>query len=160
MVPGQHSRWSERKATTRNNGPWLPPLRRLTLCLVLNRISRSRASGPLSQWLYSALAEVGLPVICVETRHMKAALRAANSRAPYARREHRVGQPPNHGSMICASRASPILPAKGARHSALHHRHLYCPLGFLSIVRWGSCHLADCLHLEVRSLSSSLFAFE
>jgi transposase len=33
-------------------------------------------AGPLSQWLYSALAEAGLPVICVETRHMKAVLKA------------------------------------------------------------------------------------
>src|SRR5262249_3033849 len=33
-------------------------------------------AGPLSQWLYSVLAEAGLPVICVETRHMRAALRA------------------------------------------------------------------------------------
>jgi transposase len=33
-------------------------------------------AGPLSQWLYSALAEAGLPVICVETRHMRAALKA------------------------------------------------------------------------------------
>ena len=26
-------------------------------------------AGPLSQWLYSALAEAELPVVCVETRH-------------------------------------------------------------------------------------------
>jgi transposase len=31
-------------------------------------------AGPLSQWLYSVLAEAGLPVICVETRHMRAML--------------------------------------------------------------------------------------
>lgn len=33
-------------------------------------------AGPLSQWLYSELAEAGLPMICVETRHMRAALSA------------------------------------------------------------------------------------
>src|SRR5262249_59716506 len=33
-------------------------------------------AGPLSQWLYGALAEAGLPVNCVETRHMQAALKA------------------------------------------------------------------------------------
>ena len=33
-------------------------------------------AGPLSQWLYSAFAEANLPVICVETRHMRAALQA------------------------------------------------------------------------------------
>src|SRR5674476_1241202 len=33
-------------------------------------------AGPLSQWLYSALAEADLPVICVETRHMRAVLKA------------------------------------------------------------------------------------
>jgi transposase len=33
-------------------------------------------AGPLSQWLYSALAEAGLPAICVETRHMRAVLKA------------------------------------------------------------------------------------
>jgi transposase len=29
-------------------------------------------AGPLSQWLFSALAEADLSVICVETRHMRA----------------------------------------------------------------------------------------
>jgi transposase len=33
-------------------------------------------AGPLSQWLFSALAEAGLPVICVEARHMRAVLQA------------------------------------------------------------------------------------
>jgi hypothetical protein len=31
-------------------------------------------AGPLSQWLFSALAEAGVPVICVETRHIRAVL--------------------------------------------------------------------------------------
>jgi len=33
-------------------------------------------AGPLSQWLFSALAEEELPVLCVETRHMRAVLKA------------------------------------------------------------------------------------
>ena len=33
-------------------------------------------AGPLSQWLYSALTDAALPVICVETRHIKAVLKA------------------------------------------------------------------------------------
>src|SRR5258708_9374218 len=33
-------------------------------------------AGPLSQWLFSALAEADLPVVCVETRHMQAVLKA------------------------------------------------------------------------------------
>src|ERR1700693_3521011 len=33
-------------------------------------------AGPLSQWLVSALTAAKLPVICVETRHMKALLTA------------------------------------------------------------------------------------
>src|SRR5271165_6386579 len=33
-------------------------------------------AGPLSQWLFSTLAEAGLPVVCVETRHMRAVLKA------------------------------------------------------------------------------------
>ena len=33
-------------------------------------------AGPMSQWLFSVLAEAELPVICVETRHMRAVLKA------------------------------------------------------------------------------------
>jgi transposase len=33
-------------------------------------------AGRLSQWLFSALAEAGLRVICVEARHMRALLKA------------------------------------------------------------------------------------
>jgi transposase len=32
-------------------------------------------AGPLSQWLFNALAAAGLPVVCVETRHMQALLK-------------------------------------------------------------------------------------
>jgi transposase len=52
-----------------------PPLWRIyERSLAIERIGLE--AGPLFQWLYGALAEVGLPVICVETRHMKAALSA------------------------------------------------------------------------------------
>jgi len=33
-------------------------------------------AGPLSQWLFSGLAEAGLPVVCIETRQAKAFLKA------------------------------------------------------------------------------------
>jgi transposase len=33
-------------------------------------------AGPLSQWLFEGMARAGLPVICVETRHTKAFLKA------------------------------------------------------------------------------------
>ena len=33
-------------------------------------------AGPLSQWLVNGLTEAELPVVCVETRHMKALLKA------------------------------------------------------------------------------------
>ena len=50
------------------------------LAVLLNASHRFKRigleAGPLSQWLFSALAEAGLPVICVETRHMRAVLKA------------------------------------------------------------------------------------
>jgi transposase len=38
--------------------------------------ARLSAAGPLSQWLFGTLAEAELPVVCVETRHMQAVLKA------------------------------------------------------------------------------------
>ena len=34
-------------------------------------------AGPLSQWLFSALAEAGLPVVCIETRHTQGLFESA-----------------------------------------------------------------------------------
>lgn len=33
-------------------------------------------AGPLSQWFVNGLAKAGLPIICVETRHLKSLLKA------------------------------------------------------------------------------------
>ena len=33
-------------------------------------------AGPLSHWLFEELARAGLPVVCIETRHVKAFLKA------------------------------------------------------------------------------------
>src|SRR5947207_1110373 len=41
-------------------------------------------AGPLSQWLVNGLTAAELPVICVETRHMKALLTAQRSSDPKA----------------------------------------------------------------------------
>ena len=48
-------------------------------------------AGPLSQWLYSALGEANLPVICVETRHMRAVLQGADQ-------QDRPQRCPRHGA--------------------------------------------------------------
>src|SRR5829696_2225784 len=46
----------------------------LGLRLTFSRVGLE--AGPLSPWLYAGLVEAALPVICVETRHMHAALSA------------------------------------------------------------------------------------
>ena len=33
-------------------------------------------AGPMSQWMVTGLLDAGLPVVCVQTRHMKAVLKA------------------------------------------------------------------------------------
>src|ERR1700726_529173 len=51
-------------------------------------------AGPLSQWLFSALAEAGLPVVCVETRHMQALLKAQINKTD--RNDARTNLPSNN----------------------------------------------------------------
>jgi transposase len=51
-------------------------------------------AGPLLQWLFSALAEAGLPVICGETRHMRAALQAQINKTDRNDARGRSGRPP------------------------------------------------------------------
>ena len=69
-------------------------------------------AGPLSQWLFSALAEAGLPVICVETRHMRAALKGADQQdRPQRRPRH---SPDRRGGF------SSMLPIKAAAISDVH----------------------------------------
>ena len=50
-------------------------------------------AGPLSQWLFSALAEAGLPMICVETRHMQAVLKAQINKTDRNDARHRSDDP-------------------------------------------------------------------
>ena len=50
-------------------------------------------AGPLSQWLFSALAEAELPVICVETRHMQAVLKAQINKTDHLSRYRRCASP-------------------------------------------------------------------
>src|SRR5262249_51584043 len=74
---------SRRKAHPTHHGGRLPrhlvwiPARTAVLKNLAYHFKRiGLEAGPLSQWLFSALADAGLPVICVETRHMQAVLKA------------------------------------------------------------------------------------
>jgi len=55
-------------------------------------------AGPLSQWLFSALAEAGLPVICVETRHMRGS--ASATRQSVARNPTTIATSNHHAGKL------------------------------------------------------------
>ena len=71
-------------------------------------------AGPLSQWLYSVLAEAGLPVICVETRHMRAVLKAQINKTD--RNDAR--------SSKCHNASSPRMPKPPHPLSAMSYCHM------------------------------------
>ena len=50
-------------------------------------------AGPLSQWLCEGLAGAGLPVVCIETRHTKAFLKAQVNKTDRGARRHGCEQP-------------------------------------------------------------------
>src|SRR6184192_4308123 len=93
-------------------------------------------AGPLSQWLYSVLAEAGLPVICVETRHMRAMLKVQINKtdrndARGVAQMMRVGLSSGAREDITQSEASDA-PDPSQATSVEGHRHRERP----------ACHLA------------------
>ena len=46
-------------------------------------------AGQLSQWLFDGLADAGLPVVCIETRHAKAFLKAQINKSDRRDARHR-----------------------------------------------------------------------
>ena len=72
-------------------------------------------AGPLSQWLFSALAEAGLPVICVETRHSD-----ADRQAPWHEKgDRRAGAPTgrDHAPHLGGRHRVPLEPGASRRSS-------------------------------------------
>jgi transposase len=69
-------------------------------------------TGPLSVWFYHALTEEGLPAICIDARHAKAALdMAANKTDPTMRMAWPISQRPD-SSGKCGSRDSTACSAR------------------------------------------------
>jgi transposase len=98
-------------------------------------------AGPLSQWLFSALAEAELPVVCVETRHMQALLKAQINKtdrndARGIAQMMRVGlyRPVHVKTLRCRSRKSHPLDSRDKAESA-HHRRDDCD----APSAWDSC---------------------
>src|SRR5438105_15676232 len=80
--------------------------------------SRRFEAGPLSQWLFSALAEAGLPVICVETRHMRAVLEAQINKTD--RNDARGMAQMMRAGLYCPVHVKTLRSQKLRQQSALH----------------------------------------
>ncbi|KGJ02319.1 hypothetical protein IT40_26150 [Paracoccus versutus] len=66
-------------------------------------------AGPLSQWLFEGLAKAGLPVICIETRHAKAILKA------------QVNKTDRNDARGIAQMIRPCIPGRKSRGKRIKH---------------------------------------
>jgi transposase len=88
-------------------------------------------AGPLSQWLFSGLAETGLPVVCIETRHAKAYLKAQINKTD--RNDARGIAPmmrvnlfrPVHVKTLASQKRRALLTAQVASEKSHCHRKRY-----------------------------------
>jgi Transposase len=100
-------------------------------------------AGPLSQWLYSVLAEAGLPVICVETRHMRAVLKAQMNKtdrndARGMAQTMRAGlYRPVHVKTLRSQKLRVLLTHRKLQSKAVAIRTTCAPPCATSVSRWG-----------------------
>ena len=121
-------------------------------------------AGPLSQWLANALIAAGLPVICVETRHMKALLTAQQinktdrNDARGIAQMMRVGLfKPVHVKTLVAQEQRMLLTSRktlSAQATGCGVRFTWHTAEFWS-EGWGGKVVADTMHGSVNSLRAS-----
>jgi hypothetical protein len=100
-------------------------------------------AGPLSQWLYNVLAEAGLPVICVETRHMRA-VRMPSGHSPkcfaHSVETQRVLSEHLTQNPVPSSFGHPVLAGCGQRHRSLPQAQMRAlPCGLEAARAGGHC---------------------